>query len=134
MRYLLDTNILSEVRKGRGGNAGVQSWAAAEDQASFAISVITIKEIEYGILNRMRHDPEQSMLFRLWLDHHVLPTYSDRILDIDLAVAQKAAALDVPDPTDGLIAATALVHDLTVVTRNVRHFASMGVRLLNPFN
>jgi predicted nucleic acid-binding protein len=136
MRYLLDTNVLSELRKGRNGNEGIRGWADQEDQAHFAISVITIKEIEFGILNKLRSDPDQSMVFRLWLDHHVLPTYSDRILDVSVEVARRAASLDVPHRrpvADGLIAATALVHGLTVVTRNTADLRPMGVPVLNPF-
>lgn len=136
MRFLLDTNVLSDIRKGRNGNEGVRRWADAEDQAHFALSVVTIKEIEYGILNKARSDPNQSLVLRLWLDHHLLPSYADRILDVDVEVARRAASFDVPDPrpiADGLIAATAMVHNLMVVTRNVAHFAPMGVRLLNPF-
>lgn len=136
MRFLLDTNVLSEIRKGRNGNDGVRRWASSEDEAHFALSVISIKEIEYGILSKLRSDPDQSIIFRLWLDHHLLPRYADRILDVNVEVAQRAAAFDVPDPrpvADGLIAATAIVHNLTVVTGNVRHFRPMGVPLLNPF-
>lgn len=136
MRFLLDTNVLSDIRKGRNGNEGVRRWADAEDQAHFALSVVTIKEIEYGILNKARSDPDQSLVLRLWLDHHLLPSYADRILDVDVEVARRAASFDVPDPrpiADGLIAATAMVHNLMIVTRNVTHFAPMGVRLLNPF-
>lgn len=136
MRFLLDTNVLSEIRKGRNGNDGVRRWASSEDEVHFALSVISIKEIEYGILSKLRSDPDQSIIFRLWLDHHLLPRYADRILDVNVEVAQRAAAFDVPDPrpvADGLIAATAIVHNLTVVTGNVRHFRPMGVPLLNPF-
>lgn len=136
MKYLVDTNVLSEMRRGPQGNAGVYAWATSVSQFDLAVSVITIKEIERGILGHWRRDKAQSMVYRAWLDHIIIPGYADRVLDVDIAIAQCAAALDVPDPrpvADGLLAATALVHGLTLVTRNTVDFVPTGVRLLNPF-
>ncbi len=136
MKFLVDTNILSETRRGARGNVGVHAWANSIDERDLLISVITIKEIEVGILHKSRTDPAQALGIRRWLEQVVLPRYADRILSVDVAVARQAAALDVPDrrPTaDGLIAATALVHGLTVVTRNTVDFLPTGVPLLNPW-
>ncbi len=136
MRYLVDTNTLSDMRRGPKGNAGVHAWASSVADTDLFISVITIKEIELGILSKWRSDKTQALMFRTWLDHVVLTNYRGRILNVDIEVAQRAAALDVPDrrPTaDGLIAATALVHNMTVATRNVSDFRPMGVATLNPF-
>lgn len=137
MKFLLDTNVISELRRGAKGNPGVVAWGRREDEADYALSVITIKEIEFGILLLARRDVSQSLLHRAWLDHQVLPRFQRQIIDVDLRIALQAAALEVPNPrptADSLIAATALVHDLTVVTRNVAHFRPMGVRLINPFS
>jgi predicted nucleic acid-binding protein len=100
------------------------------------LSVITIQELEIGVLLAERRDPTQGAVFRTWLNNHVLPTFADRILPIDMAVAQRSARLHVPDPhpiRDGLIAATALVHGMAVVTRNVADFELSGVKILNPW-
>ena len=136
MRFLVDTNVLSEMRKGRGGNTGVVAWAGSVDVVDLATSVLCLKELEFGVLNISHSDPSQSLVLRAYLEHFVVPQYADRILPIDRAVAVRAAALDVPKRrpvVDGLIAATALVHGLTVVTRNTIDFLPTGVRLLNPF-
>lgn len=137
MRYLVDTNVLSEMRKGARGSQSVRSWASSVDPFELAVSVITLGEIETGILKLARSDPQQSLVLRVYLDHVVVPSYGDRILVVDLPIALVAASFSVPNPrstADSLIAATALVHDLTVVTRNVAHFRPMGVRLINPFS
>lgn len=137
MKFLLDTNVISELRRGPKGNPGVVDWGKSEDEADFALSVITIKEIEFGILLLARRDFRQSLVHRAWLDHQILPRFQRQIIDIDLRIALEAAALEAPNPrstADSLIAATALVHDLTVVTRNVAHFRPMGVRLIDPFS
>ena len=136
--YLLDTNIVSELRKAKGGKAdkNVKAWADTVSATSMFLSVITILELETGILLIERRDPPQGALLRTWLDGHVLPTFSGRILAIDTAVAQRCAKLHVPDPRadrDALIAATALVHGMTVVTRNVADFEPSGVEIFNPW-
>jgi len=136
--YLLDTNVVSELRKVRAGKADrhVAAWADSVDATDLYLSAITILELETGILLAERRDPAQGAIFRAWLDAHVLPAFTGRILVVDTAVAQRSARLQVPDPRplrDGLIAATALVHGMTIVTRNVADFEPTGVAVLNPW-
>jgi predicted nucleic acid-binding protein len=136
--YLLDTNIVSELRKVRLGKAdsGVTAWSEDVDAADLYISVITLQELEIGVLRVERRDSVQGAMLRTWLDAHVLPAFAGRILPIDAAVARRSALLHVPDPRpvrDGLIAATALVHGMTVVTRNTGDFEPAGVTTLNPW-
>ena len=136
--YLLDTNIISELRKIPSGkaNRGLARWADGVDADALYLSVITVQELETCVLRMERKDPTQAALFRRWLDVHVLPAFAGRILPVDLAIAQRSARLHVPDPRpiqDMLIAATALRHGLIVVTRNVRDFSSTGVQICNPF-
>jgi predicted nucleic acid-binding protein len=134
--YILDTNVVSELRKGRKTDPSVKKWAEALPSASLYISVISILELETGILLVSRRDKEQGAILRAWMDRHVLPTFSGRILSIDTAVAQRCATLHVPNPRsdrDALIAATALVHGLTVATRNAADFERTGVGVLNPW-
>ena len=136
--YLLDTNVVSELRKIRLGKADghVAAWADSIDAADLYLSVITVQELEIGVLMAERRDPLQGAVFRAWLNSHVLPAFVGRILAVDTAVALRSAQLHVPDPhpvRDGLIAATALVHGMTVVTRNVVDFEPTGVQTLNPW-
>ena len=136
--YLLDTNVVSELRKIRLGKAArhVAKWADSLDAADLYISVITVQELEFGVLLAERRDPSQGAVLRTWLNDHVLPAFNDRILTVDVAVAQRSARLHVPNPRPvriGLIAATALVHGMTVVTRNVADFEPTGVAVLNPW-
>ncbi|MBV1703119.1 MAG: type II toxin-antitoxin system VapC family toxin [Hyphomicrobiales bacterium] len=136
--FILDTNVVSELRKIRSGRANpqVELWADSVDAGSLHISAITVLELEIGILQFERKDPKQGELLRLWLTTLVLPAFSGRIIPVDTAVAQRCAHLHVPDPRaerDALIAATALVHGMTVVTRNVADFEPTGVPLLNPW-
>lgn len=137
--YLLDTNVVSELRKVRLGKADrhVANWADSIDAADLYLSAITIQEIEIGVLLAERRDSSQGAIFRSWMNDHVLPAFTGRILTVDTAVALRSARLHVPDPhpvRDGLIAATALVHGMTVVTRNVVDFAPTGVKTLNPWD
>ena len=137
--YLLDTNVVSELRKIRLGKADsfVAAWADSIDAADLYLSAITIQELEIGVLLVERRDPAQGAVFRAWLNGHVLPAFTGRILVVDTAVALRSARLHVPDlrpVRDGLIAATALVHGMTVVTRNVADFEPTGVPTLNPWS
>ena len=137
--FLLDTNVVSELRKIRLGKAdsNVAAWADSTDAADLYLSVITIQELEIGVLLAERRDPTQGAVFRAWLNSHVLPAFAGRILAVDTAVALRSAQLHVPDQRpvrDGLIAAIALVHGMTIVTRNVADFEPTGVPILNPWS
>ena len=137
MKFILDTDALSELRKGRFGNPGFRQWSDSVPVEDVAVSVITLQELETGILLAARKDRARSLVFRAWFDHVVLPRFEDRIIPVDDRVAFACAPLHVPNKRpypDSLIAATALVNDLTVVTRNTKDFAPMGVRLLNPWD
>ena len=136
--YLLDTNVVSELRKAPAGTAdsNVVRWAGQVPAASLFLSVITLLELELGVLLMERRDPRQGEILRSWLDRRAMLAFANRILTIDVAVARQCARLHVPDPCaerDALIAATALVHGLTVVTRNRDDFVATGVALLNPW-
>jgi len=136
--YLLDTNAVSELRKMGTSkvNANVSAWANGAVSITQYLSVITVMELETGVLQMERKDPRQSALLRSWLDGQVLPAFSGRILPIDFAIARACASFHVPNrcsSRDALIAATALVHGLTVVTRNISDFKATDVRLLNPW-
>lgn len=138
MMYVLDTNVVSELRKVRLGkaDANVAAWAERVDAADLFISVITIMELELGVLSIERKDAAQGAVLRAWLEQHVLPEFSERTLPIDTAVAQRCARLHIPDrrgERDALIAATALVHGMTVVTRNVADFEPTEVTIINPW-
>lgn len=137
--FLLDTNVVSELRKARAGRAdkNVTAWAAGASAASMFVSVITIQELEIGVLLAERRDPRQGTVLRQWLEQQVLPAFAERIIPVDTAVARRSAVLDVPDPRpvrDSLIAATALIHGLSVVTRNVADFEPMGTEIINPWH
>ena len=136
--YLLDTNIVSELRKAKTNkaNKNVTAWAISVPATSLFLSAISILELETGVLLIERRDAVQGAVLRVWLDDYVIPAFSGRILAIDTAEAQRCAKLHVPDPgaeRDTLIAATALVHGMTIVTRNVMDFEHTGVKILNPW-
>ena len=138
MMFVLDTNVVSELRKVRLGkaDANVATWTESVDAADLFVSAITILELELGVLSIERKDAAQGAMLRAWLEQHVLPEFSGRTLPVDTAVAQRCARLHVPDKRgerDALIAATALVHGMTVVTRNVADFEPTGVGLVNPW-
>jgi len=135
--FLLDTNVISELRRPDKADRNVLAWANAVPAANFFMSVISILEIELGARLIERKDAAQGAVLRAWINDHVLPRFDGRILAIDTPVAQRCAQLHVPNPRaerDALIAATALVHGLTVVTRNVGDFEATGVPLLNPWD
>ena len=136
--FLLDTNVVSELRKVKTGKAdrSVAAWSDSVDTGELYLSAITIEELEIGVLRIERRDKAQGELFRRWMDGQVLPAFADRILPVDTTVARRSARLQVPDPRpirDGFIAATALEHGLILVTRNAGDFEPMGVRLVNPW-
>ncbi|WP_053214270.1 type II toxin-antitoxin system VapC family toxin [Pseudomonas sp. Q12-87] len=134
--YLLDTQVISELRKPQA-DKNVQAWARSVPAPSLYVSAITVLELETGVLRFERKDPEQGSRLRAWLDNHVMPAFAGRILAVDRAVALRCARLHGPDRSnecDAMIAAIALVHGLTVVTRNAADFQSSGVALLNPWS
>ncbi len=136
--FVLDTNVVSELGKAGSARAdkNVMAWAAGVPSGVLFLSAITILELEAGALLIERRDVAQGAIIRTWLDSQVLPTFPGRILPVDVAVAQQCAKLHVPDPRaerDALIAVTALVHGMAVVTRNVGDFEPMGVAVINPW-
>jgi hypothetical protein len=136
--FLLDTNVVSELRKVVSGKADarVVAWAQSVDTASLYLSAISLLELELGVLQIERRDPAQGAILRTWLDSQVAPAFAGRILAVDANVARRCARLHVPNPRaerDALIAATALTHGMTVVTRNTADFAATGVALLDPW-
>lgn len=138
MMYVLDTNVVAELRKAGSGkaDANVTAWSESVDAAELFVSAITIMELELGVLSIERKDANQGAMLRAWLEQRVLPEFSGRTLPVDTAVAQRCARLHVPDrrgERDALIAATALVHGMTVVTRNVADFKPTGVAIVNPW-
>lgn len=134
--FLLDINVVSELRRRRGPDPNVRSWSQSQPVDTLFLSVVSVLEVEQGILLVARRDERQAAELRRWLHTQLLPRFEGRILTFDIATALRCAALHVPDPRpdrDSMIAATALVHGLTLVTRNARDFAGCGVPLLNPW-
>lgn len=136
--YLLDTNIISELRKAPSGkaNENVINWASSVSSTSLYLSVITILELQTGILLKKRKDPTQASILQNWLTNKVFPAFTHRIIPIDTDVAIKCASLHVPNPQserDALIAASALTHGMTVVTRNIKDYKSSKVSVHNPW-
>jgi predicted nucleic acid-binding protein len=134
--FLLDTNVISELRRPGRADRNVIGSASRIPAHGFFLSAISILEIELGALLVARKDAAQGAVLRTWIDDQILPRFEGRILAVDTTVAQRCARLHVPDPRaerDALIAATALVHGLTVVTRNVADFQPTGVAVLNPW-
>jgi len=134
--YLLDTNVVSELRRADRADTRVRAWADSAPAGAVFLSAISILELELGVLLSERKDPTQGRLLRRWLEDQVLTRFEGRILPVELEVARQCAHLHVPDPRssrDAMIAATALVHAMTVVTRNVSDFAPTGVPVLNPW-
>lgn len=138
MSYLLDTNVISELRKPAGrASTNVRVWSGRQRTSDLLISVITVMEIEIGVARLERRDSVQGDVLRKWLERDLLAAFATRILPVDLAVVRLASAMHVPDPRperDVLIAATALSLNLVVVTRNIADFQPLGVELLNPWD
>jgi predicted nucleic acid-binding protein len=135
LSYLLDTNVISELRKGERANAAVSSWFEGLADEEIFISVLTVGEIRRGIESIRRRDPDSAAALDGWLAR-VVEAHRDRIIQIDRAVAEEWARLNVPDPlpvVDGLLAATAKVADLTLATRNVADIEGTGIAIFNPF-
>ncbi len=134
MSFLLDTNVVSEIRK-KAPDRGVATWFASVPADKLFLSVLVVGEIRQGIARLVRRDPAQAEIFERWLSQ-LVDGYGDRIVPITVRIAEAWGRLNVPDPVpvvDGLLAATALVHDWTLVTRNLNDVTSTGVRLLDPF-
>ncbi len=136
--HILDTNVVSELRKVRSGKAdpNVAAWARSVDAGTLYLSVISVLELEMGVLQIERRDPDQGSLLRTWLDKYVLTEFAERVIPIDTAVALRCAKMHVPDPhaeRDALISATAIVHGMSVVTRNVSDFKVNDVSVINPW-
>jgi len=136
--YLLDTNVISELRKIRLGKADTQvaRWADSVAVSDLYLSAISVQELATGVLLIERRDGAQGVILRAWLENQALPAFAGRILPVDTAVARRSAALHVPDPhpaRDALITATGLVHSMTIVTRNIMDSSYAGVRLINPW-
>lgn len=135
---LLDTNVISELRKVNTGKADIHfaHWSKQLIISQLYISAITVMELEIGILQKSRHDIQQGKMLRHWFEQQVLPVFNGRIIAIDTAIALACARLHIPDPRterDALIATTALTHGLTLVTRNVKDFVATGVVMINPW-
>lgn len=136
--FLLDTNVISELRKAGSGKADehVIAWAEQATDSQLYISVVTVMELEMGVLTKERKDKAQGTMLRYWLEHNVLPAFAGRTLAFDSSIARCCAGLHVPNrrsERDALIAATGIVHNMTVVTRNTDDFTEAGVALLNPW-
>lgn len=136
--FILDTNVVSELRKAKAGkaDANVVAWAASQDPSALFLSAITLLELEMGVRLTERRDNAQGAILRAWMDNRVLPAFEGRVLPVDSPVALCCAALHVPDPRsdrDALIAATGIIHAMPIITRNVADFEPTGVKIINPW-
>ncbi len=138
--FVLDTNVVSELRKVRAGkaNRGVAKWASTVPSSRMFVSSITLHELEHGVLLAERSDPTRGAVLRSWLDESVATAFATRVLPVDERVARRAAALHVPNPApfrDAFIGATALVHHMAVVTRNAKDFERLAdLEVVNPWS
>jgi predicted nucleic acid-binding protein len=136
LNYLLDTNVVSELRKGKRCHPAVSSWHQDQTSSNLWLSVLVIAEIRRGVERLRTFDPTSAAHIAHWLDG-LEGHFSDRILPITIPIAHRWGHLNAPDPTspiDGFLAATALEHNLVLVTRNVSDFSATKVPLLNPFD
>lgn len=135
MQYVLDTNVVSALRV-RGRNTRVEAWAASVPLTDQFVTAMTMAEIERGVVAKERSDPSQGEVLRRWFEAQVLPAFAGRVLPFDLRAARVLSAYRVPEHApldDALTAAIAHAVDMTVVTRNVRHFEPLGAICLNPW-
>ena len=135
MNYLVDTNVLSELRKGNRANSNVVDWFRKRKSEQLFLSVLTIGELRRGVERIRRRDAASARVLEHWLGRTV-DAYADRIIGVDRAIAERWGHLGTPDPVpaiDALIAATAIERNLEVVTRNVKHIAGTGARYVDPF-
>ncbi len=136
MKYLLDTNVVSALRV-RGRNRPVEVWAGSVPVGDQFVSAFTIAEIERGVIAKERSDAQQGAVLRRWFDENVLPTFADRVLSFDLPAARILANYRVPEHApldDALVAAVAESAEMTVVTRNIKHFEPLGVACIDPWD
>ena len=134
--FILDTNVVSEMRRLDKANPQVVAWASSTPLSQMFIATVTVMELELGILLMERKDRDQGLILRTWFDRQVRPRFEGRVFDYTMPVALCCASLHVPDPLndrDAIIAATAIVHGMTVVTRNTKDFRRTGAALLNPW-
>jgi len=135
VRFILDTNVVSALRV-RGRHLAVEAWAAAHPVADLYITAMTVAELERGVIAKERADAAQGLILRRWFEDHVIPSFSGRVLPSDLPAARILATFRVPEHAplgDALIGAVAQAAEMTVATRNTRHFQPLGVRCLNPW-
>jgi predicted nucleic acid-binding protein len=136
--FILDTNVVSELRKAKAGkaDANVVAWAASQDPSALFLSAITLLELEMGVRLAAQRDKDQGAILRAWMDNRVLPAFAGRVLPVDGPVALCCAALHGPDPRSdraALIAATGIVHAMPIITRNVADFEPTGVKIIDPW-
>ena len=136
MKYLLDTNVVSALRV-RGRNRSFEAWAVSIPVGDQFVTATTVAEIQRGVIAKERSDARQGSILRRWFDDHVLPAFADRVLPFDLSAARILATYLVPEHApfaDALIAAVAESADMTIATRNTKHFEALGVPCLNPWD
>ena len=135
MSFLVDTNVISEVRKGERCDPGVSAWYEGITDDDIFLSTLILGEIRRGIELARPRDPKKASALEKWLNM-IVDTYADRVIGVDNTVADRWGRMSAIRPipvVDGLLAATAFAHDLTLVTRNSRHVANLGAKVLNPF-
>lgn len=137
--FLLDTNVISELRKIKIGkaNKGLEIWSKNHNKKIMFLSVISLLELEIGALSLERKDPKQGTVIRMWIDEIIKPKFKDRIIPVSTKTVLICSKMHIPNRksiTDSLIAATAIEHNLTVITRNEKDFEETGAKIFNPFS